>query len=266
MSGKVTRVTRFNGVVTAITFGFLYLPLLVVAVYSFNSARFGAGWGEFTWRWYPQLLQNYPALQAAFNSLVVATASTVIATALGTALGIVLARGSNRLRRALSVLTYVPVVIPDILLAVGLILLFAAARATLGVGELGLATMVVAHTTLATPFVALIVQARMFGLDPQLEEAARDLGAGTRQYLLYVLIPLLRPALVAGALLAFTLSIDDFVLSFFSSGPGATTLPIFIYSSVRRGITPDINALSTLVTVVSIILVAISFKFQKEDK
>ena len=232
---------------------FLYAPIAVVIVYSFNAARHGGPWTGFTTEWYRRLLQDRQALSAAENTLWLGVCSTAISTVLGTMLGY----GWNRFRfpgqRAVGALLYVPVFIPDIILAVALLLFYSLVRAGLGLFALGLTTMVLAHVTFQIPFVAIVVRARLVGLDPALEEAARDLGADAWQTFWRVTFPLILPGVLAGAMLAFTLSLDDFVVSFFTTGPGATTLPILIYSSVKRGITPDINALSTLIVLASVL-------------
>ncbi|MBM3876921.1 MAG: ABC transporter permease [Verrucomicrobia bacterium] len=234
-----------TGIATALLFAFLYAPLLVVVLFSFNASRFGTGWHGFTLQWYRALWENNLALDAAKNTLLLAAASTGISTVLGTMLGVGLARrfrGAGLVQRAL----YLPVFIPDVVLAASLLLFLGLLRRWTGWFELGLMTMVLAHVTFQIPFVAIVVRARMSGMDPSLEEAARDLGATPAQVFRHVTLPLLVPGVLAAALLAFTLSLDDFVVSFFTSGPGSTTLPILIYSSVKRGITPDINALSAL--------------------
>lgn len=232
---------------------FLYAPLAVVVVYSFNLARYGAGWKGFTWKWYEVLWNNPLALAAARNTLILAAASTLIATVLGTMLGIGLARYHFPGKRLAAWTLYIPVVIPDIVMAVALMFFYALLREWLGLFQLGLGTMILAHVTFQIPFVAIIVRSRLAGLDPALEEAARDLGATPWQTFWQVTFPLILPGVMAGGMLAFTLSLDDFVVSFFTTGPGATTLPILIYSSVKRGITPDINALSSLMILVSVI-------------
>ncbi|PYI87866.1 MAG: spermidine/putrescine ABC transporter permease [Verrucomicrobia bacterium] len=231
---------------------FLYAPIVVVIGYSFNTARYGAGWKGFTIRWYRVLWENPHALAAAKNTLILAGLSTLIATVLGTTLGIRLSRYSFPGKKLLSGVMYVPVTIPDIVMAVAMMLFYSVVRQWTGMFELGMTTMVLAHVTFQIPFVAIVVRARLAGLDPSLEEAARDLGANPWRTFWHVTLPLILPGIIAGAMLAFTLSLDDFVVSFFTTGPGATTLPILIYSSVKRGITPDINALSTLIVLVSV--------------
>jgi spermidine/putrescine transport system permease protein len=244
---------------------FLYAPLAVVMVYSFNTARFGAGWHGFSTDWYVRLWENAQVWSAARNTFVLAGASTLLATFLGTMLGLGLARAHFPGKRFFCQLIYVPVVIPDIVMAVALLLFFALVRSWVGLFEPGLQTMILAHVTFQVPFVAIIVRARLVGMDPALEEAARDLGANAWQTFWHVTLPLLRPGVLAGAMLAFTLSLDDFVVSFFTTGPGATTLPILIYSSVKRGITPDINALSTLLILASIGATLIMARLQRNQ-
>lgn len=248
---------------------FLYAPIVVVIVYSFNVARFGAGWGGFTTDWYRTLLGNSLALSAAKNTLLLGVFSTLISTVLGTLLGFGMNRYDFLGRRIFARLLYLPVFIPDVVMAVALLLFYSLVRNWLGLFELGLTTMILAHVTFQIPFVAVVVRARLAGLDPALEEAAHDLGANEWQTFRHVTLPLILPGVIAGAMLAFTLSLDDFVVSFFTSGPGSTTLPILIYSSVKRGITPDINALSTLIilaSVTAVILIAVLRRIQNSTQ
>lgn len=236
----------------AALYAFLYAPIVVVIVYSFNAARFGAEWTGFTTRWYAALAENSLALAAARNTLILGIVSTGISTGLGTLLAYGLSRYEFPGRRWCGRLLHLPVFIPDVVMAVALLLAYSLVRNWLGGPQLGLTTMILAHVTFQIPFVAIVVRARLAGLDPALEEAARDLGADEWQTFRHVTLPLILPGIAAGGMLAFTLSLDDFVVSFFTSGPGATTLPILIYSSVKRGITPDINALSTLIILASV--------------
>lgn len=245
---------------------FMYIPIVVVAVFSFNNSKYGVSWKGFTTKWYPILFANEQALQATENSLILASTSAALATVLGTLLGYGLSRYWFPAKKTISTLMYIPVIIPDILMAVALLMFYGVLRDTLGIFELGLRTMIFAHTTFQIAFVAVVVKARMVGMDPALEEAARDLGANRWNVFWRVTFPLMLPGIVSGALLAFTLSLDDFVVSFFTSGPGSTTLPILIYSSVKRGITPDINALSTLMVTASIILVTAVSILQPRSK
>ncbi len=234
---------------------FLWAPIAVVIFYSFNSARYGGPWQGFTTHWYETLLDKPEKLAATRNTFILAFASTAVSTLLGTLLGYGLSRYRFPGKKLFSRLMYIPVVIPDIVMAIALLLLFALLRERLGLGffEPGMATMILSHVTFQIPFVAIVIRSRLVGVDPAIEEAARDLGANAWQAFRHVTLPMMAPAVAAGAMLAFTLSLDDFVVSFFTTGPGATTLPILIYASVKRGITPDINALSTLIILVSIV-------------
>jgi spermidine/putrescine transport system permease protein len=246
----------FTGIAIG-TFVFLYLPLLAVAALSLNSSRFGVAWKGATLRWYAQLAGNSLVLAAAGNTLLLATVSTVVATVLGTLLALGLERfpWPRWLRRIVDGVVYVPVVTPDIVFAVGMLLAFEAARQLLTGLRLGMFTMIVAHVTFQISFVALVVGSRLATSGRSVEEAARDLYAGTWYALHRVTFPLIAPGIVAGAMLAFTLSLDDFVISFFTSGPSSVTLPLYIYGSLRRGITPEIHALSTIVFLVTVSLV-----------
>lgn len=244
---------------------FLYAPIAVVIAFSFNAARYGTEWSGFTTKWYSALLQNDLALSAGLNTLLLGLLSTGISTVLGT----MLAYGMERYRfpgQAFAArFLYLPVFIPDIVLAVALLLFYSMAREISGLFQPGLGTMVLGHVTFQIPFVAIVVRSRMAGIDPALQEAARDLGATRWQTFRHIMLPLIAPGIGAAAMLAFTLSLDDFVVSFFTSGPGSTTLPILIYSSVKRGVTPDINALSTIVILASIIGTVILTLLQKRD-
>ena len=240
-------------IISALLYVFLYAPIVVVIVFSFNAARYGGPWAGFTTKWYGVLLDSPEKLLAAKNTFILAFVSTAIATVAGTLLGYGLSRYNFPGKKLFSWLMYIPVVIPDIVMAVAMLMFYALVRDSLGLFELGMTTMVLSHVTFQIPFVAIVVRSRLVGMDPAIEEAAHDLGATSWQTFWHVTFPLILPAVVAGAMLAFTLSLDDFVVSFFTTGPGATTLPILIYSSVKRGITPDINALSTLIVLVSVI-------------
>ncbi len=236
------RFTWFNALALALGLAFLYLPLALVVGYSFNASRLVTVWGGFSTRWYGALLTNEPLKGAAWTSLRIAALSSAIATLLGTLAAYALVRyGRFRSRTLLTGMLYAPMVMPEVITGLSLLLLFVA----MGL-ERGFWTVTVAHTTLTLAFVAVVVQARLADLDRSLEEAAADLGAPPLRAFLTVTLPLIAPAVAAGFLLAFTLSFDDLVLASFTSGPGSTTLPMLIYGSVRLGVTPEINAASTL--------------------
>ncbi|MFX3623068.1 MAG: ABC transporter permease [Ectobacillus sp.] len=232
---------------------FLYLPLLVLVIYSFNDSRINAQWTGFTLHWYSDLFHDSDVLTAFANSMIVAASTTVAATVIGTLCAIALHRYTYRWKPALDGLVYLPILAPDILMGLSLLILFSQLQL-----ELGKLTIIIAHITFSISFVVVIVTARLAGVGKELEEAAADLGATPRQTFRYVTLPALMPGILSAALLTFTLSIDDFVISFFVSGPGSTTLPLYIYSMVKRGITPEINALSTVLIVMIVSLMAMS--------
>jgi spermidine/putrescine transport system permease protein len=251
--------------VALVLYAFLYAPILVVVGLAFNAQRHGLGWGGFTLGWFAELGRNEVALAALRNSLVLAAVSTAISTGLGSLLGVGLSRPGFPGRRAVDALLQLPVLVPDIVMAVALLLFANGVRRLTGLMELGMTTMVLAHCTFQIPFVAMVVRARCAGMDPAWAEAAADLGASPARAFLHVTLPLLRPGIIAGALLAFALSLDDFVISFFTSGPGSTTLPILIHASVRRGITPDIHALSSLLVGAAVVTTLAASRFQRQN-
>ena len=244
------RLPRSLVAFTALCFLFLHGPVLVLAVFSFNHSRFSVQWTGFSLEWYRRLLARPDILAAVKVSLIVGTVSTLVATVLGTLLALALARHRFRGRTTLEGLLYLPIVTPEIVMGISLLLLFA----TLRLG-LGIPTIVVAHVAFSISFVAVVVRARLEGMDRSLEEAALTLGADEVETFRRVTLPLLWPGILAGALLAFTMSIDDFVITFFVSGPGSTTLPVLIYSMARRTIEPTINAVSTVIVVVTTVLI-----------
>lgn len=258
--------SRFLWVTSVLLYGFIYAPIAVVMIYSFNSAKRGGPWRGFTTEWYATLFHSSEKLSALWNTLILATVSTAVATVVGTLLGYGLRRYSFPGKPLFSWCLYIPIMVPDIVAAVAMLMFFALLRDLLGLFELGLPTMIMAHITFQIPFVAIIVRSRLSGMDPLLEEAARDLGADRWQTFRHITLPFMAPGVTAGGALAFTISLDDFVISFFTSGPGATTLPILIYSSVKRGITPDINALSTLLVLFSILSTLAILRLQRTSQ
>lgn len=240
-----------------LTMAFLYLPLVGVAVYSVNSAEKGLLWEGFTLNWYHQLFENEYILQTAWNTLELALVSTLIATVLGTLVGIGINRfpWSKKANTILDVLLHIPVVTPDIIMAGALVVAFKFLSVISGIFEPGMTTMIIGHVTFQIAFVALVVRSRLASIGFDVEEAARDLFASNWYVMRRIMLPLMLPGIVAGAMLAFTLSLDDFVLSFFTSGPDSQTLPLYIYAAVRKGVTPEIHALSTLVVLITVIMV-----------
>ena len=248
------RRSRFPIVTTIVVMAFLYLPIIILILNSFNPARFSSRWEGFSLVWYARLFESPEIWQAVKNTLIIAFSVTAVSVVLGTAAAYALHRfGASRLQRLHFTLIYQPLVVPEILMGISLLMAFVAA----GV-PLGLLTIFLAHVTFCVSFVAMTVLARLQDFDFSVIEAARDLGASPWQSTRKVLIPLLMPGIVAGALLAFTLSIDDFVITFFVAGPGSTTLPLRIYSMIKYGAPPMINALSTLLLAVTLTAVLVS--------
>lgn len=237
---------------------FLYAPIVILVVFSFNSSRFVSAWEGFSFRWYRELFQNEAMAAALKNSLIVAVASTLLSTVFGTMVALVMERHHFPGKLAFDALLYLPIIIPDIAMAVMLLLFFVMAHITLS-----LLTIIISHVAFNISFVAVVVRARLVGFDRSLEEAAQDLGANELQTFWHVTLPLLMPGILGGALLAFTLSLDDFVITFFTAGVGSTTLPLRIYSMVKLGITPEINAISTLLLLASMTLVMLSLFLQR---
>ena len=253
------RRSRFPSVVTALVLGFFYLPIAILVVNSFNKARFSSSWQGFTLDWYAQLFRSPEIWQAVRNTLLIAVSSTAVSLVLGTTAAFALHRyAGNRLQRFHYTLIYTPLVVPEILMGISLLMAFVST----GVG-LGLPTIFLAHVTFCVSYVAMVVLARLQDFDFSLIEAAQDLGASPWQSTRRVLLPLLLPGLAAGGLLAFTLSVDDFVITFFVAGPGSTTLPLRIYSLIKYGAPPLINALSTLLLAVTLTAVVASQKLAR---
>jgi spermidine/putrescine transport system permease protein len=250
-----------------VIFFFFYAPIVVLVLFSFNNGRSVSQWESFSLRWYVTLFQNDAIALALRNSLIVATISTVVSTVLATLVAVGMERFTFPGKVALDSALYLPIIVPDIAMAVMLLLFFVQAGQALGVFgfrvNLGLTTVILAHIAFNLAFVTVTVRARLAGFDRALEEAASDLYANEWATFRYVTLPLILPGILAGALLAFTMSLDDFVVTFFTSGPGSTTLPVRIYSMVKTGITPEINALSTLMLLASMVLVFVSLLLQR---
>jgi putrescine transport system permease protein len=250
-------------------FAFLYIPVASLIFYSFNASKLVTVWGGFSTKWYGELLHNQQILSAAWLSLKVATVSATVAVILGTLGGLVLARfGPFKGRTLLSGLTTAPLVMPEVITGLSLLLLFVTMEQLIGwpAGR-GMTTIVIAHVTLTMAYVTVIVQSRLAQLDDSLEEAAMDLGARPFKVFFLITLPIIAPALMSGWLLAFTLSLDDLVITSFVAGPGSSTLPMVIFSKVRLGVSPDINALATiLVTIVSIGVVIAGITMSRQQK
>ena len=256
---------------------FLWAPVVILVLFSFNDSRSVASFTGFTLKWYNNILNNVMGAERAFsteimlnafrNSLFVGTVATAIATALGAMIALALARGNFPGKKLIDGLLFLPVVIPEITQAISLAIFFKVAFdwiATISGERIfpGFHTIIMAHVTFNISFVAIVVRARLADMDPQLEEAANDLGANPWRTFWRVTFPLILPGVVSGALLAFTLSLDDFVITFFTSGVGTSTLPVFVYGLLKLTVTPEVNAISTIMMVLSTLLIGISLVLQ----
>jgi len=244
------RRSSFLWVAAILAYAFLYAPLVIVVAYSFNDSTMNAQWVGFTLGWYRKLFRDEEMLTAARNSLIIGLVASAVSTVLGTMAGYAMYR--FRLR-VLPLLVLAPIAIPEILMGVSLLLFFVMINLTLG-----MLSITLAHIAFCIGFVAIVVRARLAGLDESLIEAARDLGATPLRAFRLVTLPLIMPGVVAGALMAFTLSIDDFVITFFTAGPGSKTLPLVIYTMVKITVTPEVNAVSTLLMLLTLMLIMIA--------
>jgi putrescine transport system permease protein len=249
------RLSLVNLTALGLGLAFLYAPIAILVVYSFNASRLVTVWGGWSTRWYAALLEDRAMIDAALTSLGIALLSAALATVLGTFAALALTRLARfRGRFAFAAMIYAPLVMPEVITGLSLLLLFVAIDL-----DRGFFTVTIAHTTLTMCFVTVIVQSRLVGFDRSLEEAAMDLGCPPGRTFLAITLPLIMPGVIAGFLLAFSLSLDDLVIASFTTGPGATTLPIRIYSEVRLGVKPEINAVCTiLIAVVAVAVVAAS--------
>lgn len=246
--------------VLAFGYAFLYVPILLLILYSFNESRLVTVWSGFSLKWYGELLHNRQLLDAAWLSVRIAAVNATIALVLGTLAANALVRhGRFRGRTGLELLLTAPLVMPDVIIGLSMLLLFVALQQTIGWPDgRGFSTITIAHITFSLAYVAVVVRSRLARMDASLEEAAMDLGARPLTVYRRITLPLIAPALLSGWLLAFTLSLDDLVIASFVSGPGSTTLPMVIYSSVRMGVSPQINALATLVVALVALAVVIA--------
>jgi len=258
-------ILRSNG---AVVLAFLYAPIILLAIYSFSGSRIPGEWGGFTTEWYARLFDDARIQKTIGVSVRVALVSTVIATVLGTMSALALERFKFRGRRVFDALLYLPIIIPDVTMAVMMLMFFTQAfdlvDLLFGIGlSKGFATIVVSHVAFNIAFVSVVVRARIAGMDATLEQAAADLYANRWQAFRFVTLPLIAPGVLGGALLAITLSLDDVVVTQFVAGPGSTTLPVYVFSLIRKGVTPTINAVSVIMLLASLTLVAGSVALQR---
>jgi spermidine/putrescine transport system permease protein len=255
--GRLFVVGRFPGFgsVTWLFFLFLYVPILILVVFSFNAGRSATIWNGFSLEWYVHAFNNDDIQRAAVNSLIVAVSATLIATTLATFAALIMARSRRFKGQAVSYgVLMLPLIVPEIVTAVATLSFFSAVALKLGLGR-----VVIAHTVFCIPFAFLPIRARLQGMDDTLEQAAQDLYADEWQAFRHVTLPLLMPGILSGAMLAFIISIDDFIITLMVAQAGSTTLPLYIYGMVRMGITPEINAVSTIMLAVSILFVSLSY-------
>ncbi len=262
---------RSTTLLTALVFGFafLYVPILSMIVFSFNESRLVTVWGRFSFKWYGKLMENGPMLDAAVLSLKIAAVTACGATVIGTLAGLVLARfGRFRSRTLFSGMVTAPLVMPEVITGLSLLLLFVSFSGFLFIPEdRGFSTIAIAHITLTMSYVTVVVQSRLSTMDDSLEEAAMDLGARPAKVFFAITLPIIAPAMISGWLLAFTLSLDDLVIATFAAGPSTNTLPMMIFSTVRRGITPEINALATImVAIVTLFVVIAGLSMSRQEK
>ncbi len=252
-SNKISKSLRITG---TLVYLFLYLPLIVLIVYSFNDSRVNVGWVGFTLKWYKVLFADKQLINAALNSLIIALIASTVSVILGTLAGVALHKYKVPL---LSTLVMIPVAAPELLVGVSLLLFFILINFTLG-----MASITLAHIAFCVSFVTIAVKTRMHGMDNSLLDAARDLGASPVKSFFLILIPTILPGVIAGWLMAFTLSIDDFVITFFTAGVGSSTLPLAIYSMLKMGVTPEVNAASTIIILVTLVLTSVATKLSPQ--
>src|SRR3990172_4551426 len=256
--GRLSRWFLFTE--SSLVYLFLYAPIVILVVFSFNTSKY-AIWEGFSWKWYATLLHDDLILRALKNSLIVGLVATLISTITGTLAALGMQRFQFKGKGPMDALFYLPVIVPEIVMAASLVIFFGAIRFTLG-----MTTVILAHVAFCVSYVIIVVLARLEGFDRTHEEAAMDLGANEFQTFFRVTLPLIAPGILSGALLAFTLSIDDYVITSFVAGVGSTTLPLQIYSMVKTKVTPEINAVSTLLLIPTIILIVLADRLQRERK
>ena len=260
---------------TGLVFLFLYIPIILLVVYSFNASELSFIWGGFSFEWYGKLWHNAPLLDATKNGLIIAAITTVLSVVLGTIGAWLLYRYKFPALRALSTLIFIPMVIPEVVMGVSLLIFFTVVAgplnrwlATFTEAEFGLgfATIIIAHTTFCFPFVLVAVQARLAGVDPNLEEAAMDLGAPPLKAFWLVMVPYLLPAIVSGALMSFTLSMDEYIVTLFTMGPESQTLTIKVFGLAKKGLDPSLNAVSTVFIVATAVFVVLAERVRKLNR
>lgn len=253
-------VQKLLGVWTILIMVFFYVPIIILVAYSFNSSRLNVLWEGFTLKWYSAIWQDAVLVHSLYNSLYVAVISTAVAVVLGTGGAWLLYRYRFPGVRLLNTLVFIPMIIPEVIMGVSLLIFFVAVQL-----ELGYATIIISHVTFCFPFVMVAVQARLAGLDPSLEEAAQDLGATPFQAFRKILVPYLAPAIISGALMSFTLSLDELIVTYFTASAGTRTLPLEIFGRVKKGLDPTLNAISTVFILSTVVLVVATELLKKRE-
>lgn len=244
-------LSRWSSIIYGcLIYSFLYIPILILVIFSFNNSKLNAVWSGFTLDWYSQLWTNTQVLDAAKITIIVAVVSTIVATIIGTLVSVGMYKYHFKGKSAVDGMLYIPLVMSEIVMGIALLAFFSMVNIPLGIW-----TLIISHITFCIPFVVIVVRSRLKGFDKSIEEAAMDLGASEWQTFRLITLPVISPAIIASSLLAFTISLDDVIVSFFVAGPGSTTLPLQIFSMVRYGVTPEINALSTLMLLFTLIIV-----------
>ena len=268
-------VNKLCGAWTVLVFLFLYLPILLLVVYSFNQSDLGVVWTGFTLEWYEKLWNSQPLIETLKNSVIVASITTVLSVILGTIGAWLLYRYRFPFFKSLSTLIFIPMVIPEVVMGVSLLVFFTMVSRFLNAwlstfseveAGLGFTTVIIAHTTFCFPFVLVAVQARLSGVDPFLEEAAMDLGAPPLKAFWLVMVPYLLPAIISGALMSFTLSLDEYIVTLFTTGPESQTLTIKVFGMAKKGLDPSLNAISTVFILATVVLVVLSEAVRKINR
>ena len=241
-----------KNLIIALTLIFLYFPIFVLVLFSFNKSSLNIRWEGFTFYWYKELFSNTELLEAFFNTMLVGITSTIVSVIIGTISAVALYKYSFKGKTLINSLLYIPIVIPEVVLGISLLSIY-----TLFKMELGMGSLILSHIAFSIPFVVINVRSALAQTNPHLEEAAHDLGAGRLTTFFQVLLPTIMPGVKSGALLAFTLSLDDVIISYFTAGPGSNTLPLKIFSMIKTGITPDVNALSKLMLLMTLIILTV---------
>jgi spermidine/putrescine transport system permease protein len=260
------RVRLLLGGWTLLVLAFLYLPILIVAAYSLNKSRLSIAWEGFTLDWYVRVFSDQALMRSIYNSLIIAAVSTGLSVILGAAGAWALYRYRFPMARTIDLLIHVPIIVPEVIMGVSFLVLFAMINRWTGSLPLGFTTVILAHVTFCFPFALVLIRARLAGLDPSLEEAALDLGATPLRAFVHVILPWLLPSIVAAGLLCFVLSLDEFIVTWFTAGAGSRTLPLEIYGRVKKGLDPSLNAVSTLLTLATVALVPIAELFQNRRR